>query len=211
VTTINPQQEPQFDIRGCVSFVVENVVFFLGMVLMFTRTSDLMTAFAPATLFGYTGVETAYGFAVACLVEGALFVMKLTLSRAKNVVDWLWNVVVVIAPFLISALAQIIDSFQVKQTLTQQPPSIQLFVAYFVPSVPSLIVVLLIGKSIFSTMPAELSLPWSIAKSEPAPQVWKGKTPVVGRFVLRLPDWLKRGKPKQNPIPADPEKTKGPQ
>lgn len=141
---------------GCVAWVVENGVFAIGMFLMFSKTVDLMTAFAPRTIFGYTGVEVYYGMLVGVLVEGALFAMKLVLSRSKNPIDWVWNVLVVVLPFIISGLAQVIDSMSIRDTLRDQPQSFQLFVNWFVPSIPTLIIGLLIGKSIAGTIPAEL-------------------------------------------------------
>jgi hypothetical protein len=140
---------------GC-TWLVENGAFALGMLLMFSKTVDLMTAFAPKTIFSYTGVGLFYGLACGFLIEGALLVMKLSLPRAKNPADWAWNVLVVIAPFLISAAAQIIDSFYVRDTLAQQPPEVQLFISYFVPSIPTLIMALFIGKSVFASIPEDL-------------------------------------------------------
>jgi len=128
----------------------------LGMLLMFGKTVDLMSAFAPRSILGYVGIESWYGFAVGVLVEGALFVMKLLLPRPKNVMDWLWNVVVILVPFGISALAQPFDSFLVRDTLSQQPEEIQIFFNWAVPSVPTVIMALFIGKAIFSSIPAEL-------------------------------------------------------
>ena len=174
------------------------------MVLLFSRTVDLLTAFAPATLFGYAGMETFYGLAVGLLVEGALFAMKLTLGRAKNPIDWIWNVVVIIAPFLVSALAQVFDSFNVRNTMIQQPEYIQVFVQWFIPSIPTVIIGLLIGKSIFATMPASI-----MPKGMPLSQAMQskhehGKTPVVGRVVFHLPKFLQhKGHKSTNPMPSE--------
>ena len=154
-TTPSTQPAP-VDLGGCAMWAIENGTFFLGMVLMFSKTVDLMVAFAPATIFGFSGLEVFYGMGVGLLVEGAAFVMKLTLPRAKNTMDWLWNVFVVALPFIISALAQIFDSFQVRSTMQAQPAWIQIFISWFVPSIPSVIIGALIGKAIFSSMPKEL-------------------------------------------------------
>ncbi len=153
---VSPPGETDFDLAGSLAWVVENLTFALGMALMFSKTVDLMAAFAPATIFGYSGVALFYGLAVGVLIEGALFVMKLTLPRAKNVVDWLWTVVVIVTPFLISALAQVFDSFRVGDALKEQPQEIQTFISWFVPSIPTIIMALLLGKSIFSSIPKEL-------------------------------------------------------
>ena len=143
-----------FDFSGCVATIVENGVFLLGMLLMFSKTVDLMSAFAPSSIMGYKGVETYYGLACGILIEGSLFVMKLLLSRSKNPFDWIWNIVVVIVPFIISALAQVFDSFLIRETMQSQPQEIQIFVNWFVPSIPTIIMALMIGKSIFANIPA---------------------------------------------------------
>ncbi len=151
------QEKQEFDFGGCIAVVMENGAFALGMLLMFSKTVDLMSAFAPKSILGYVGIESWYGLAVGVLIEGALFVMKLLLPRPKNVFDWAWNVVVVLVPFAISALAQVFDSFVVRETLAQQPQEIQVFVTWFVPSIPTIIMALFIGKAIFSSIPAEIT------------------------------------------------------
>src|SRR5574341_1400305 len=169
------KQTSQFDFGGCVSWAVENGTFLLGMALMFSKTVDLMSTFAPRTIFGYTGLAVFYGLAVGLLVEGALFVMKLTLPRAKKVVDWLWTVAVVVLPFAISGFAQVIDSIMVRQTLDQQPDWVQFMITWGVPSIPTAIIFLLIGKSIFSSVPQEIMPNW-MTMSRPSTE-----------FSLRLP------------------------
>ncbi len=156
MNTQSPNQTQAFDFGGCAAWAVENLTFGLGMLLMFSKTVDLMSAFAPQTILGYTGLETFYGIAVGVLVEGALFVMKLTLTRARNVLDWLWNVAVVVLPFAISGLAQVVDSFLVRNTLASQPNWVQVLVQWGVPSIPTTIIALLIGKSVFSSIPPEI-------------------------------------------------------
>jgi hypothetical protein len=207
MTNIEPQPQ-QTDWSGCAKLVVENGVFALGMLLMFSKTVDLLEKFAPSNIFGYTGIEVYYGIAVGCLVEGALFIMKLTLPSAKNPVEWIWNVVVIILPFLISGLAQVFDSFITRDTLSQQPAEIQFFVSWFVPSIPTIIVFLLIGKSIFSSIPTDI-MPKGISASKPE---YRTKTPVVGRFVFRLPKFLQRSRKSEpvNPTPATSEKKPAP-
>ena len=205
-------QQSKTDYSACLVWIVENLTFALGMFLMFSKTVDLMTAFAPSTLFGYPGLETVYGLAVGILIEGALFIMKLTLPRAKNVIDWLWNVLVVVAPFIVSALAQVFDSFQVRDTLATQPLWIQTFVTWFVPSIPTIIMALLIGKSIFASMPSEI-MPTMVPASEPRASVQKpagGRSPFRGRFVFKMPGWLRKEKPPANPTPAATEKPRTP-
>lgn len=192
----NKSSEQNFDFGACMGYAVENLVFLLGMALMFAKTVDLMSAFAPKQIFGYAGVEGWYGLAVGCLIEGALLVMKLLLPRAKNVIDWMWNVVVVVLPFLISALCQVFDSFQVRETLAQQPPEIQVFFNWFVPSVPTIIMALMIGKSIFTSMPDNMM-----------PKGMKNARQAGGQMGFPTPKWswnpFKWGRKESvNPIPA---------
>jgi len=153
---VPPEQSVAMDFGGCASVFIENATFGLGMLLMFSKTVDLMSAFAPRTIMGYTGLEVVYGFAVGLLVEGAMFVMKLLLPRSKNPIDWLWTVVVVLTPFIISGLAQVFDSFEVRGAMGSQPEHIQVAVAWFVPSIPTIIIALLLGKTIFSSIPPEM-------------------------------------------------------
>lgn len=190
------EKENDVDFGGCVGWVVENVVFMLGMFLMFAKTVDLMSAFAPSSFMGYTGVEYWYGFAVGCMVEGALIVMKFLVGRPKNVIEWVWNVILLVVPFAISALAQVFDSFMVRDVIGKQPESIQQFVAWFVPSIPTIIVLLFVGKAIFASIPPEIAGKFAVA----------GKLKGQG-FKLKKPDWLKgknkdTGKPKKAPEPA---------
>ena len=141
---------------GC-AFLVENGVFVLGMVLMFSKTVDLMSIFAPAQFMGYEDVAAWYGFAVGVMIEGALVVMKFTIGTPKNLIEWLWTILLLIVTFSISAFAQVFDSFIIMDTLQEQPEEIQAILSWFVPSIPTLIVALFIGKSIFRSIPSELA------------------------------------------------------
>src|SRR3990167_8238889 len=98
-----------FDIGKILAWVIENLIFFVGSLLLFAKTSDLMTAFAPHTFMGYVGVEAIYGFTSALLVEGVFVLTKLLIGRSPNALAWLWNIVLISATFAISALAQTID------------------------------------------------------------------------------------------------------
>jgi len=145
-----------FDFGALVTWVVENGVFALGAILMFTKTVDLMSAFAPSNFMGYTDIGNIYGMAVGVMIEGAFIAMKFQLGRPRNVLEWIWNVILIIAPFSISALAQVFDSFILRDTLSTQPQEVQLFVTWFVPSIPTVIVSLFIGKAIFGSIPPQM-------------------------------------------------------
>lgn len=185
----------EYNFASCLGSVVENLTFVLGMGLMFSKTVDLLTAFAPTSFMGYVGVEGYYGLACGLLVEGALVVMKFLLPYSKNPAQWLWNAALILTPFLISALAQPIDSMIVRQTIVDQPQEIQLFVTWFVPSIPTLIIGMFIGKSILDSMPEEF-----LPKGMP---VWKRPN------VLQLNPFSKNGKKEaQGNFTSPPQKEK---
>lgn len=148
--------EDDFDFGALVTWFIENGVFVIGAFVLFAKTSDLMTKFAPSEFMGYTDIASIYGFVVACMVEGAFVGMKLALGRPRNVLAWVSNVILIIAPFGVSALAQVFDSFITQDTLAQQTPEIQFFATWFIPSIPTLIVALFLGKAILESMPPQL-------------------------------------------------------
>lgn len=152
---MNEQKEPM-DYGGCFAQIVENGVFLLGAVLMFSKTVDLMSAFAPRSFMGYVGVESFYGLAVGLMVEGMLVALKISLGKPKNVLEWGWNIMLIVAPFIISAFAQVFDSFIVRETLDKQPAEVQWLVTWGVPSIPTLIVGLFVGKSILASIPEDM-------------------------------------------------------
>lgn len=136
--------------------IIENGVFILGLVLMFSKTVDLLSAFAPSKFLGYEGNEAIYGFAVGLMVEGVVIAVKLTLGNSRNPRAWLWNVITMLVPFVISGFAQVFDSMVVRDTIGQQPAEIQYLITWGVPSIPTIIVALLIIKRIVETRPDSL-------------------------------------------------------
>lgn len=208
----NQNSTPEFDLGGCMSYLVENAVFALGMLLMFSKTSDLMAAFAPSNIMGYTDVEAYYGIACGLLIEGAMFAMKMLLPRSKNAVDWLWNTLAVAAPFLISGLAQVFDSFIIRDELSKQPPEVQLFVSWFVPSIPTMIIGLLTIKAIMGSIPKELlpkGLPVNNSKTsmfDLLGRLWerfsnRAWRPTTAQGLQPLPDPQQQDQP---PLPVNP-------
>lgn len=145
-----------FDIGKILAWIIENFIFFVGSVLLFAKTSDLMTAFAPHSFMGYTGIESIYGFVAACLVEGVFVLTKILVSRSPNALAWMWNIVLIVVTFAISALAQTIDSFVVRDTLSSQPSEIQLLVQWGVPMIPSLVVAIILVKTVIDSLPREV-------------------------------------------------------
>lgn len=160
---MNEEPKEQADFGGCMAALIENAAFILGALLMFSKTVDLMSAFAPKVFLGYVGIEGIYGLAVGLMIEGMLVALKFGLGRPKNVIEWGWNILLILAPFVISALAQVFDSFVIRDTLSQQPQEIQVFVMWFVPSIPTLIVGLFVGKAILASIPQEIAGKYKIA------------------------------------------------
>jgi len=150
----NDDEQWDFSFLGKVGgSVLENAAFILGAFLLFSRTSDLMTAFAPSSFLGYEGIEAVYGMLSALMVEGLLFSIKFSIGRSRNSVAWVWNLVLLAVTFSISAWAQTIDSFVVRQTLSEQSAELQWAVAWGVPLIPAIIVGVLMVKSVFDGIP----------------------------------------------------------
>jgi hypothetical protein len=133
--------------------VIENLVFFVAAVVLFFKTSELLTTFAPQTILGYKNLGGLYGMVCALLVEGLLAVTKWSLDKKDNSMAWAYKILLLIVTFLISATAQVVDGLMIRDTLSQQPPIIQGIVLWGVPLVPSLILALAAGKAVFENIP----------------------------------------------------------
>lgn len=135
--------------------IISFAVFILGTLLLFSKTSDLMTNFAPEEIAGYVGVQAWYGFGVALMIEGMLVAMKLKMmfERAKNQLEWAWDIVLTLTPFGISAIAQSIDSFVIAETLSEQPEPVQFAVAWGVPAIPAVIVGMILVRGFIDSAP----------------------------------------------------------
>lgn len=133
--------------------IVENAVFLVAAVVLFFKTTELLSLFAPAEIFGYTGLEFLYGATCALLVEGLLVVTKWSLDKSDNPMAWAYKVGLLVVTFLISASAQIADGVLIRDTLDQQPYVVQLLIQVGVPLVPSVILALAAGKTVFEKMP----------------------------------------------------------
>lgn len=151
------QVEPNAGGAGCFEIILF-VVFGWGLLLNFAKTADLMAAFAPSNIAGYEGMETFYGLAVAVLVEGLLLVMKgkALFVKSKSALEWAWDVILTLFPFVISALAQPFDSFMVRDTLSQQPAEIQMILNWGVPAIPSLVLLGIMVWGFIHSAPAGL-------------------------------------------------------
>jgi hypothetical protein len=113
--------------------------------VLYFKTAQVMTAFAPSVVFGYTGLEVLFGNINALLVEGIVLALHFIPSMQKNesAMFFTWFL------FTISALCQVIDGFLMQNTLAQQPASIQFIVSWGIPLIPTIIFLglLLIGQS----------------------------------------------------------------
>lgn len=135
------------------NMLIENLVFFVAAVVLFFKTSELLATFAPATILGYDNLGGAYGMVCALLVEGLLAVTKWSLDKKDNSIAWAYKVGLLIVTFLISAAAQVVDGLMIRDTLSQQPPAVQMLVLWGVPLVPSIILALAAGKAVFENIP----------------------------------------------------------
>lgn len=140
---------------SCVE-IISFIVFIMGTLLLFAKTSDLMTNFAPSEFMGYANVEGLYGFGVALMVEGLIVAMKIKmlLDRSKSMIEWAWDIILTFVPFAISAAAQTIDSFVIRETINTQPMEIRMLVDYGVPVIPALIVFMLLVRGFIESAPA---------------------------------------------------------
>lgn len=158
----NPNQNNQQDAGGgCLGWALEWAVFILGAVLMFAKTAELLSAFAPKEWLGYVGIESLYGAVSAVMVEGLFVAIKLANDpvlngRTHSLRTWITNAVVMTIPFLISIFAQPIDAFVVQGTLSEQPAEVQLLVSWGVPMVPGLIVGMILVKSLIASLPVSV-------------------------------------------------------
>ena len=143
--------------RGCIQ-LLSLLAFIWGAAMMFPRTVDLLSNFSPNTFLGYTGLAGYWAMGSALLIEGVMVLMKLKtwITPAKNLVEWLGDVLLTVTPFILSSLAQVFDGMIVRETLTQQPAEIQLLVTWLVPSLPAMMIGLLIAFALVESAPPGL-------------------------------------------------------
>ena len=173
------------------------VVFIFGALMMYPKTVDLLSKFAPNEFLGYTDLAGWWAAGSALLIEGVLVTwkIKMWIYPAQNLSEWAGDVILSIVPFALSALAQVFDSMMNQDALAQQPAEIQLLVTWGVPLLPSVMVFLLLG--------------WSLIQSAPGifGEMNGGSFSVPNPFA-----WLKRSKKntqQPKPQPQDQPKKKG--
>jgi hypothetical protein len=134
------------------ALVIENVVFLVAAVVLFLRTSELFTIFAPRGMQS-GGTAEIYGWVSAGLVEGLLVAVKFTLPHIKRSEAYAYNAFLILVTFGISAAAQLADGYIIRDTLDRQSPAVQWLIEVGVPLVPSLILLAVAGKSIVEHAP----------------------------------------------------------
>lgn len=113
-------------------------VVIVAAFLLFFRTADILSYFAPSNLndlFGFD-VSLIYGAVCALLVEGAMLALhfnkRASIHTPAQVVKW--------ALFVISGVCQVFDGFVITDTLAQQTDTMKAIFSYGVPLVPLLVV-----------------------------------------------------------------------
>jgi hypothetical protein len=124
---------------------VLDLAMLVAAIMLYFKTAQVMTVFAPSVVFGYTGLEVLFGQVSAMLVEGVLLALHFLPSVKKNEAAQAFKWFL----FAISAFCQVIDGFVVQNSLESQPASIQFLVSWGVPLIPTLIFLglLIIGKT----------------------------------------------------------------
>jgi hypothetical protein len=151
------QKPDEYGGRGCIQMLML-AAFSWGALMMFPKTVDLLTNFAPERIAGYTDMQVWWAVGSALLIEGVMVVMKIKswLYPARNVLEWAWDAILSFAPFIISALCQVFDSLLVNDILTEQPAEIQYLVVWGVPALPALIVGIMMIYGLVESAPAGL-------------------------------------------------------
>lgn len=95
-------------------FVIDGAII-LAAFALYSKTQEVMTALAPATLFGQKGLAILYGFGVAALIEGVTLALHFLKrfdgnTRAEG---YKWFL------FGISTFCQFLDESLVKNTANQ--------------------------------------------------------------------------------------------
>jgi hypothetical protein len=193
--------------RSCIQ-LLSLVAFMWGAAMMFPKTVDLLSKFSPNEFMGYTDMAGWWAMGSALLIEGVMVIMKIKtwISPARNLVEWLWDIVLTVAPFVLSSFAQIFDGMIVRDTLAQEPEQIQMLVTWLVPGLPSIMIGLLIAFALIESAPAGIFGGMRVGNAGGI------RWPSVGNPFNALRDWWHKGRkpantggePKSNPTPPPP-------
>lgn len=111
-------------------FVVDAAIV-VAALAMYSKTQEVMTALAPNTLFGQTGISIIYGFAVAGLIEGVMlalhFLKKYVGNNRAEVYKWFL--------FAVSVFCQFLDKSLFKEVQTETEAFFAFIALGIVPAV----------------------------------------------------------------------------
>jgi hypothetical protein len=116
-------------------------VVIIGAVLLFLKTADVLSYFAPTNLSEIVGMEMSliYGIVSALLVEGAALALHFNhrahLSSTAQLVKW--------ALIVISGLCQLFDGYLATGNESQMSETMKFGLQFGVPLVPLIVLVLL--------------------------------------------------------------------
>lgn len=100
--------------------------------VMFSKTSEVLTALAPVAIFGQTGLEVLYGIGTAALIEGVAVLLALLPVTHTNRNATVYTIIL----FGISTFCQFLDYSLVKQAATQS--TTEAFFAWIALGIPSI-------------------------------------------------------------------------
>lgn len=122
---------------------VLDAVMIVAALVMFFKTADVLGYFAPVALNGIFGFDVSYLFGAvnALFVEATMLALHFN-RRAHNhnpakIAKWIL--------LAISASCQIFDGFIATNTLAQQSDELKFFFQYGVPSITTLVVIMLLA------------------------------------------------------------------
>ena len=149
--------EQDYGGRSCIQ-VLTLAAFCWGALMMYPKTVDLLANFAPNDWMGYTDMAGWWAMGSALLIEGVMVILKfkMWIYPSRNLVEWVWDGVLTVAPFVMSALAQVFDGMLVRDVLTQQPQQIQMAVDWGVPLLPSFVIGLMIVYAMVESAPGNI-------------------------------------------------------
>lgn len=133
--------------------IIDWGIFVIASLMLYAKTSEVFARFAPASFFGFTDVQVFYGMTCALLVEGVLFLGKLSVRHSENSSVFLWNFLLIAFTWAVSSAAQVFDGFLTAGTLANQPITVQYAVTYGIPLIPSFVLAAVLVKSLIAAMP----------------------------------------------------------
>ena len=120
-----------------IGYWIGEIAFWLGILLAFSKTAELMAAFAPRRFFMFEGVEGIYGILCALMIEGLFVAMKYDLQRGSGTERARYiSAAFAFGAWAFSFAAQFLDSFVIAGKIGELHAELQWFLTYFVPSTP---------------------------------------------------------------------------